>query len=132
MGPCFDFCDTTLIDTKPRRLRPTLPTDTAQWMKQLPEAVARDLGYNAVPAVEAFSRNGLCPEQVANLAQIAGATAIIIVKDCDAIRALLLRRGIQLEYDNMIDDRSVLVDLVGSAITLIQRMLGALDQATLI
>lgn len=89
--------------------------ERARWMKALPAAISRELGYNLVPALRLLR---------SDLAQI-DRKASALIDECEAVR-VWLSGGIAREYDEMRQGASRLHALIASALAIAERHEGTL------
>lgn len=99
--------------------------DKAIWLKGVPDQVAEMLGYDILPAIATLTGDGVPKTDLAVERNIAQATAIQLLKDCEAQR-VRLKVGINTEYAAIKSGQSELYDLLVDADHIAQR---ALEQA---
>jgi hypothetical protein len=72
--------------------------DKAYRLKRVPHIIARELGYNLIPAIQALTVEGVPPADIAGFIQSIKPQVDQLLADCDAIQTGT-SRSIQPEYD---------------------------------
>lgn len=96
-------------------LRHCTPDDCSKWLKDLPAAIAFQLAYDVLPAINALVADGVPATQLDSVQFQATPLIRQLVRDCDQARAIVVRR-IANEYEHMKDGGSYLYPLVSDAI----------------
>ena len=76
------------------------PEDTASFLKRFPGIIARELGYNLIPAIEALTVEGVAADDILTFIQSIKPQVDQLLVDCDAIQTGNAR-SIKPEYDGM-------------------------------
>ena len=97
--------------------------DAAIWIKGLPAGLARELGYNIVPAFAALSVDGVSEHVVTRHVDWLWWDVLELVIKCDAALRVLQTEGIKPEYRRLMSDQSLVVPLIRSAIQIIDAAL---------
>lgn len=74
--------------------------DKAYRLKRIPAIIARELGYNLIPAIEALTVEGVAADDILTFILSIKERVDQLVRDCDAIQPEI-SRSIQGEYDAM-------------------------------
>lgn len=90
------------LSAKPSRRNPHVlvgctPEDKAQRLKKLPQVIARELGENLIPAVEALHVEGIPKQDVDAFVATLKPMVCKLLKDCDDVLAVTAR-SIRDEY----------------------------------
>lgn len=93
--------------------------DLSIWLKHVPEIVARDLGYNILPAISALVADGLPQSTVTRLSAECKSLANDLVEECESVRSKI-RNNISVEYELMKSGDSLNLQLILGAIDLIE------------
>ena len=93
--------------------------DLPIWLKHVPELVARDLGYNILPAISALAADGLPQSTVTRLSAECKSLANDLVDECESVRSKI-RNNISVEYELMKSGDSLNLQLVLGVIGLIE------------
>jgi hypothetical protein len=80
------------------------------WLKSAPAFVADELGYKVVGAVAALTGDGLTPQELYNISKLAQQSVDSLLERCEYVDDLL-RNSIQVEYEHMKHDDSLVADL---------------------
>jgi hypothetical protein len=96
-------------------LRHCTPYDCSTWLKDLPEAIAFQLAYDVLPAINALAADGVSSTQLDSVQLQAAPLIRQLVSDCDLARVIVVRR-IANEYEYMKVGGSYLAPLVSDAI----------------
>lgn len=99
--------------------------DRVTWLKRRPTAIARSLGYDVLPAIQALSGDGWSARTIRALSETAHSQADEIVARCDSIHAWL-RISIKPEYAAMATAKSYVAHPLEDAATLVRQILGHL------
>jgi hypothetical protein len=89
--------------------------DKATWLKDLPGHIARELGYNLIPAIEALTVEGVPAGDINTFIQSIKPQVDQLLVDCDAIQTGI-SRSIQGEYDAMKAGNSELIRICNEAL----------------
>jgi len=108
-------------------LRHCTPDDCSKWLKDLPVAIAFQLAYDVLPAINALIADGVSSTQLDSMQLQAAPLIRQLVSDCDRATVIVVRR-IANEYEHMKVGGSYLSPLVSDAIRIIE---GAYRQAGL-
>jgi hypothetical protein len=108
-------------------LRHCTPDDCSKWLKDLPAAIAFQLAYDVLPAINALIADGVSSTQLDSVQLQAAPLIRQLVSDCDRATVIVVRR-IANEYEHMKVGGSYLSPLVSDAIRIID---GAYRQAGL-
>ena len=104
-------------DRQPTVLQGCTPSDKAQRLRLIPSIIARELGWNLVPAVEALHVEGVpFPSTRAYVATL-GAPVQQLLGRCDAVQELTSRH-ICSEYSAMAKGKSSFEDLCVEALAI--------------
>jgi hypothetical protein len=76
------------------------PEDKAYRLKRIPGIIARELGYNLIPAIEALTVEGVAADDILTFILSIKPEVDQLLVDCDAIQTGI-SRSIQGEYDGM-------------------------------
>jgi hypothetical protein len=99
--------------------------DKHLWLKELPDHVARRLGYEVLPGLLALGADGATPAGIARALPRIEAECLGLLDSLEAVR-VVIRRNIRLEYWHMKRGGSLLEPLVEEAIEIIDHALGVL------
>ncbi len=91
------------------------PEDKAHRLKRTPHIIARELGYNLIPAIEALTVEGVPAGDIATFIGSIKAQVDQLLVDCDAIQTEI-SRSIQGEYDGMKAGNSELMRICNEAL----------------
>lgn len=80
------------------------------WLKSAPVFIADELGYKVVGAVAALTGDGLTPQESHNIFQLAQQSIDSLLERCEYVDDLI-RNSIQVEYEHMKQDDSLVADL---------------------
>ena len=89
--------------------------DKATWLKDLPGHIARELGYNLIPAIEALTVEGVPAGDIATFIGSIKAQVDQLLVDCDAVQ-MGNARSIKPEYVAMTAGNSDLIRLSKEAL----------------
>lgn len=84
----------------PIRLGCCTSEDKARWLKDLPGNIARELGGNLIPAIEALSVEGVPEATIGGFTQSIKGSVRQLLADCNAIQATT-KRSVTGEYARM-------------------------------
>ncbi len=100
--------------SSPVRLGGCTSEDKGIWLKDLPGNLARELGYNLIPAIEALSVEGVPTAAIRAFVQSIKGSVHQLLADCDAVQAAT-SRTIKGEYALMKHGRSSALRLCNDA-----------------
>jgi hypothetical protein len=89
--------------------------DKAHRLKRTPHIIARELGYNLIPAIEALTLEGIPREDIDAFLATIKPRVQQLVSDCDAARTAI-SRSIQGEYARMKAGNSDLMRICNEAL----------------
>lgn len=89
--------------------------DKARRLRAVPEIIARELGYNLVPAVEALHLEGVPAADVAGFIQHIKPQVDQLLSDCDAVREAT-NASIRSEYTALAEGRSAMATACADAL----------------
>ena len=104
--------------------------DAATWIEGLPAGIARELGYNILPAIAALAADGVPDSVVQMEAGFSYQDALIQVDNCDAVGRVLHAGGINLEIERLLRHRSLVVPLIHRAMGMIDDALALVPPPT--
>lgn len=110
------------ITVQAPRLHSCTLEDRANWLKRRPAAIARSLGYNVMPTIQALSGDNVSTRTLRGLSETAHSQADELVGRCDSIHAWL-RNSINVEYAAMAAGQSYVAQLLEDSATLVRRIL---------
>jgi hypothetical protein len=94
--------------------------DAGSFLKRFPGIIARELGYNLIPAIEALTVEGVPAGDINTFIQSIKPQVDQLLVDCDAIQAEI-SRSIQGEYDGMKAGNSELIRLSKEALRIAEQ-----------
>ena len=96
------------------------PEDTASFLKRFPGIIARELGYNLIPAIEALTVEGVPAVDINTFIQSIKPQVDQLLVDCDAIQTANAR-SIKPEYAAMTASNSDLIRLSKEALRIAEQ-----------
>lgn len=121
-----DFVSRAETHLQPALLGGCTSEDKAIWLKDLPNNLAYELGYNLIPAIEALSVEGVPKTAIQIFIQSMTGSVHQLLHNCDAVQAAT-SRSIKGEYILMKQDRSEMLRVCKDALHLADRALAFCD-----
>ncbi len=112
--------------SQPVRLGECTSEDKSIWLKDLPSNLARELGFNLIPAIAALSVEGVAPAAVKSFMQSIKGWVHRLLEDCDAVQAAT-SRSISSEYALMKRGQSSMLRLCNEAFRIADRAIAFCD-----
>lgn len=100
-----DYIQTHPSDRRGTTLVGCVEGDKSIRLKRIPNNIARELGYNLIPAIEALTLEGVPAANIVEFIQSIKPQVDRLLADCDAVQ-LSTARSIKHEYDAMKAGRS--------------------------
>ncbi|MFN5759581.1 MAG: hypothetical protein ACK440_08300 [Sphingomonadaceae bacterium] len=94
--------------------------DKAKWLKDLPNNLARELGYNLIPAIEALSAEGVPESAINAFLEAIEPSVEDLLADCDAVQAAT-SRSINGEYQKMKTGCSEMLGICQAALAIAEK-----------
>lgn len=104
------------------RLRHCTQSDCGNWLKGLPNTIADFMGYNVIPAIDAFVADGLSSTDAKRIKGMFSGRINDLIRGCDSAQRLL-KQGISVEYRNFKRGDSILAGLVDEAESIVNDVL---------
>lgn len=89
--------------------------DKARRLKVVPEIIAREMGYNLIPAVEALHLEGVSKASIADFLRKTKPNVNQLLEDCDAVAAATCR-SIKSEYFALAAGQSAMTSICADAL----------------
>jgi hypothetical protein len=96
----IDVVSSGEVHSPPILLGSCTSEDKAKWLKDLPSNLARELGYNLIPAIEALWMERVPEAAITSFIQSIKSSVFRVLTDCDAVQAAT-SRSINGEYQKM-------------------------------
>ncbi|OYU75475.1 MAG: hypothetical protein CFE32_14160 [Alphaproteobacteria bacterium PA3] len=94
--------------------------DKAYRLKRVPEIIARELGYNLIPALEALTLDGVPEADIITFLQSIKPQVDRVLAECDAIQ-MATSRSIKSEYADLKAGESALAALCADALDIAEQ-----------
>lgn len=86
------------------------PEDQHVWLKSAPVYIAEELGFKVVGAIKALTGDGVMPSEAQRIKLLIEPSIDSLLERCEYVDDLL-RNNIQVEYEHMRRDDSLVADL---------------------